>query len=568
MLTRIVAMAALSAFASGATAARAATVPVEMGTVDGVRDFGPAPASVSVHVALVLNQHHVAELDRLVDEQADPGSRLYHHFLTPSEVSTYFSPAPAEYARVISALQHAGFTITHTFPNRTVVDATAPAPVAARYFDTDIHRVLSPARGITYTNTRPGVVPRSIADLTLGVFGLDAAREFGARPIRLPAGVPRPLRPNVGFDGRPLFGPDGGYGPQIFIDAYDLPAASGNTGTGRASGVDMSGDFLDSDLGAYLSYFGVSRTGPPTKRIAVDGGAPPFPGGTAQETTLDVETIVSLAPGTALYVYEIPTLDDKPILDAFNQAVSDNVVDTFNSSWDNCETLGHGQFARSLDAIEEQGTAEGITFHSSSGDWGIHAANCWRKVSVDLPSSTPHNVAVGGTALAVDPNTGSETSEVGWNGPGSDATGGGVSVIFRLPTYQEGVPGVIPTGRNVPDLAFDASVLMGTSWYFDGAWAGPSGGTSLASPIFGAALTEIDQLQNVRAGNFNVALYKTWLANGYASGSNLYFRDITQGSIPPYYAQAGYDQMSGIGAMQVNSFARLLPRPPRGARPD
>src|SRR5580692_3811786 len=161
MVTRIVAIAALSACASGATAA-AATVPVEMGTVDGVRDLGPAPASVSVHIALVLNQHHMAELDRLVDEQADPGSRLYHHFLTPSEVSTYFSPAPAEYARVISALQRAGFTITHTFPNRTVVDAAAPAPVAARYFGTDIHRVLSPARGITYTNTRPGVVPRSI----------------------------------------------------------------------------------------------------------------------------------------------------------------------------------------------------------------------------------------------------------------------------------------------------------------------------------------------------------------------------------------------------------------------
>ena len=106
----------------------------------------------------------------------------------------------------------------------------------------------------------------------------------------------------------------------------------------------------------------------------------------------------------------------------------------------------------------------------------------------------------------------------------------------------------------------------GRSWYFDGAFDGPTGGTSLASPIFGAALTEIDQIQNVRAGNFNVALYKTWLANGDASGSTLYFRDITQGSIPPYYAQAGYDQMSGIGAMQVNNFARLLPRPPRRAR--
>jgi subtilase family serine protease len=566
MHTRMFAIAALSVLAGGVTAAAAATVPVEMGTVDGVRDLGPAPVSVRVHIALVLNHHRPTELDRLVDEQADPGSRLYHRFLTPSEFSSYFSATPAEYARVCSALQRAGFTITHTFPNRTVVDAAAPAPLAARYFGTDIHRVLSPDRGLSYTNARAGVVPQSIAGLTLGVFGLDAAHEFRARPIRFPAGVPHPIRPNVRFDNNPLFGPDGGYGPQIFIDAYDLPAASGTTGTGRASGVDMSGDFLDGDLAAYLSYFGVSRTGPPTKRIAIDGGAPPFPGGAAEETTLDVETIVSLAPGTALYVYEMPNLDNQPIIDAFNQAVSDNIVDTLNSSWDTCETLGHGRFARALDAIEEQGAAQGITFHSSSGDWGIHAANCWRKISVDLPSSTPHNVAVGGTALAVDPNTGLETSEVGWNGPGSDATGGGVSVVFGLPAYQRGVANVIASGRNVPDVAFDASSLMGTSWYFDGAWDGPTGGTSLASPIFGAALTEIDQLQNARAGNFNVALYKTWLANGYASGSTLYVRDITQGSIPPYYARSGYDQMSGIGAMQAYNFGRLLPRPPRVTR--
>ena len=108
MLTRMFAIATLSVLASGISVAAAAAVPVEMGTVDGVGDLGPAPASVRVHIALVLNNHHPTELDRLVDEQADPESRLYHHFLTSSEFSTYFSPTPAEYARVCSALQRAG----------------------------------------------------------------------------------------------------------------------------------------------------------------------------------------------------------------------------------------------------------------------------------------------------------------------------------------------------------------------------------------------------------------------------------------------------------------------------
>jgi kumamolisin len=238
--------------------------------------------------------------------------------------------------------------------------------------------------------------------------------------------------------------------------------------------------------------------------------------------------------------------------------VSDNFVDTLNSSWAGCETKTP-MFFRSLDAIEEQGSAEGITFHAAAGDWGVHGHNCWQKVSVSGPASTPHNVAVGGTTLVVDPNTGEETSEVGWNLPGEGATGGGVSVLFKVPSYQKNVPNLIARGRNVPDVAFDADYYTGEAFYFDGSFDNFVGGTSLSSPIFGAALTEINQLQNSRSGYFNVTLYKAWRANGYGSGSKLYFRDITQGSIPPYYAQPGYDQMSGIGALQANNFAALLP---------
>ena len=143
---------------------------------------------------------------------------------------------------------------------------------------------------------------------------------------------------------------------------------------------------------------GVTRTGPPTTRISVDGGAPSFPGGQASETTEDVETIVSLAPGTALYVYEVPAMKPRHIADAFNQVVSDNLIDTLNSSWAGCERK-QPAFARSLDAIEEQGSAQGITFHSAAGDWGVHGYGCWNDLSVNVPASTPHNIGVGGTTL-------------------------------------------------------------------------------------------------------------------------------------------------------------------------
>jgi len=489
----------------------------------------------------------------LTQAQADPDSPIFHRFLTPAQFDNYLSPTPAEYQRVVSSLQRGGFTITHVFPNRTVVDAVASAPAASRYFNTDIHRVLRADGSSTYTNVRPGVVPAAIGDLVLTVQGLDAvgrmrpAFEFGPnsrRHIQAPA---------VGPGSPPIFGPDGGYGPQVFVKSYDLPASKGFTGTGHASGVATDADFLDSDLNAFLAYFQINRTGPATTRVLVDGGPSPGNGPDSVETALDVEQIVSIAPGTALYVYEV-TYDEPTnanFIDIFNQVVTDNVVDTLNSSYGYCETAIHQGYPEALNAVARQGNALGITFHSASGDTGSRWDGC-NGIAVAAPVDIPHNVGIGGTTLSVTSN-GDETNEVGWDG-----TGGGVSVLFKVPSYQKNVPTIIATGRNVPDLAFDADPGTGASYYYDGGWSGPIGGTSMASPIFGAALTEMNQVIGARAGHFNATLYRKWLAHGYSHNARLYFRDITQGTIEPYSAGPGYDQMSGIGAMQVNNFETLL----------
>lgn len=560
MIARVLPIAAAWTLAFGMTAAAAATVPIESGSTAGLRDLGPAPSTVTVRVAVVLNYRHDDELDALTEAQADPDSPLYHHFLTPEQFAGYFGAKPADYARVVASLRSGGFTVTQTYPNRTVVDAIAPAPVAAKYFSTEIHSVISPDAGRTYTNVRPGTVPAAIADAVYSVVGLDASHRLHPAYV-FPAhrAAPAPNR-NAIRDGNPVFGPDGGYGPQVFTNSYQLPAANGYTGTGRASGVATDNDFLDSDLASYLAYFGVTRTGPPTTRVNVDGGPGSGLGPDSIETTLDVETIVSLAPGTALYVYEAPY--DEPtndnFIDIYNQVVSDNLVDTLNSSYTYCETAINQyvkNYSKSVEKVERQGSALGITFHAAAGDSGSESYGC-TGTSIGEPVDSPHNIAVGGTTLSVDQN-GNETSEVGWSG-NDYGTGGGVSVIFKVPPYQKKVPNIITSGRNIPDLASDADPDTGESFYYDGGFAGPIGGTSLASPTFGADLTEIDQLQNGRAGWFNVTLYKTWLKDGYSSGATTYFRDITEGSIPPYSAGPGYDQMSGIGTLQVSNFASLL----------
>ena len=541
------------AFALSTSIAMAATRSIEVGTLRGVRDLGVAPSSLSVRVAIVLNYHHDAELEALTQAQADPDSPYYHHFLTSAQFDAYFAPTPSEYGRVLASLQQRGLTITHTYANRTIIDAAAPAPVMARYFGTAIHAIRTVDGRTTWTNVRPGTVPAEIGDIVYHVVGLDAGGRM--RPLyELSHSARRsPNSSSFSPNSEPVFGADGGYGPLVFQRSYDFPELLGFDGTGHASGVATDADFLDSDLSSFLAYFRINRTGPPTQRVLVDGGPAPGDGPDSEETTLDVEQIVSLAPGTALYVYEV-TYDEPTngnFIDIYNQVVTDNKIDALNTSYGYCETAIHKGYPESLNAVARQGNALGITFHAASGDSGSSWDGC-EGVAVATPVDIPHNTGVGGTTLSVT-SQGQETGEVGWDG-----SGGGVSVLFGVPSYQKNVPTIIASGRNIPDLSYDADPGSGASFYYGGCWCGPIGGTSQASPIFGAALAELNEVVGSRAGNFNVTLYRKWLRHGYKHNSTLFFRDITVGSIPPYGAGPGYDQMTGIGTMLVNHFDRLL----------
>src|SRR4029077_10591311 len=238
--------------------------------------------------------------------------------------------------------------------------------------NTQIDRVLTRDGRRTYTNVRPGLVPADIGDLVFSVVGLDAVGRMRPAFTFAKNSHRRIVVPMVSPDSNPVFGPDGGYGPLVFIRSYDLPASKGFLGAGRASGVATDADFLDSDLSAFLAYFHRSRTGPPTTRVLVDGGPAPGNGPDSIETALDVEQIVSIAPATALYVYEV-TYDEPTnanFIDIFNQVVSDNKVDTLNSSYGYCETAIHKGYPESLNTVAKQGNALGITFRSSAGDTG------------------------------------------------------------------------------------------------------------------------------------------------------------------------------------------------------
>jgi subtilase family serine protease len=519
-----------------------------------VKDLGRASNAVPLPLAVTLRYRDEPKLGELISEQETPSSPKYRRWLTNDQFNAQFAPTQASYLLVLHSLEKAGFRIDGTYPNRTVIDATGTVASIERYFRTTIHRVDQKGYGIRYVNATPATVSAGLRPIVLAVDGLNTLQvvKTDYAVARRPGS---PVRRSAHSHGWPYFGPPGicsgcnyytGYGPAALSTAYDMPVKHLNSsghpydGTGRASGIVISADPNQSDLDGFLAYFKISHSAPVT-RVKVDGGASGEPDSTALvEATLDAETILGQAPNTHLYIYEMPQLNAKDITDAYNKVATDNVVDAVNSSFGAYE-VDAGNTGSAWNAIAEQGAAKGIVFHASSGDNGGY-------LGTNLPDGCPYFTAVGGTTLSIGAK-GIWDSEFGWSG-----SGGGVSLTFPEPSYQAHTPGLDTRGRNVPDVAFDADPYTGVAFYFDGTWNNawnPLGGTSLASPIFDALVTEIDQVKGGRVGFGAATVYHQYDAFGVNFNNNAIFHDITQGSNGLYFAGPGYDLVTGIGSVDA-----------------
>lgn len=535
----------LAAFAMFASPAAGAAVPLraaQVPRVAGLFDLGRAPANMPVQLTFTLPYRDEGTLDALVTAFGNPSSPLFRQHLTAAQFREAFSPAAGAYAATIAVLQHAGLRIARTYPNRTVIDAVAPARTVETLFGTELHRVMQPGQGVRYTNVHPAQMPAHLMALVSDATGFDNLQRMHFHAARAHA------VPFVPDDiGKPLHGPDGGYGPLAFADGYNLPVQHGFDGTGRTAGIMIGGDPSDADLAAYLAHFHETRTGT-TTRVSVDGG-PGNDSGDQLTATLEYETTASLAPGANIVIYETDEIPFNEIIDAYNQAVSDDVVETLDSAFGICETA-EPSFAKQSEHIAKQGAALGIVFHASTGDAGDQGDDC-SGGGVDAPASGPSFVAVGGTTLSVAKN-GSYYAETAW-----PYSGGGISDVFKLPSYQKNVH-VQTRGRNVPDLAFDGDPQEGESFFYMGSFIGPIGGTGLSSAIFSAIAVELDQVRGTAfAGGFNPSAYAAFLASGYGKGKSSYFHDIVHGS-NGYDATKGYDLVTGIGSADAYNLAAIL----------
>ncbi|HUB04785.1 MAG TPA: S53 family peptidase [Solirubrobacteraceae bacterium] len=398
------------------------------------------------------------------------------------------------------ALARFGLVVAAEYPATGSVVLTGTAAQVEAAFRTRL-KVYSHQRDGQLRGREGGLeIPEELDGIVNGVFGLDqrrvahrlAAAAAGTAAAGTAAGAaatsaaPDPLRP-ADLEKRYRF-PDGDCTGQTIAIA------------------EFGGGYFPDDVSKFCDLYG--RALPQIETVSV-GTTPLTPAqiaalsadaqgpalGESHEVMMDVEIIAGLCAGAGVSVFFAP-FDQKGWVDLLDRVVAaDPPPVTLCVSWGLAEDSPDWSPA-AVEAINqrlEAASGRGITVCVAAGDDGSGDQMHDEHAHVHFPASSPFVLAVGGTMLD------GEQEVVWWNAPGDrsqprgGSTGGGVSVRFARPQWQDvHVPSVNAgaiDGRVVPDVAALAG-LPGYALVFNGQPT-MNGGTSAAAPLWSALVARI-----------------------------------------------------------------------------
>lgn len=382
------------------------------------------------------------------------------------------------------------------------------------------------------------------------------------------------------------------YDPYQMRHAYNIDTliADGFDGGGRTIVIvdAFSDPYLVGDLNLFNSFYGLpslNGLGGPSDpnlgtftQVAPDGLGP-FDIGWAEEITLDVEWAHAIAPGANIVLVLAKSNSDADILSATKYAVDNDLGDVISQSFGENESCMDPALVAQQHQVFADATMKGITIFASSGDNGAAQSNCDGTAAVQAvssPASDPLVTAVGGTELhaaryclashgcdpATNPSPGTYQGEIAWNefALGIGATGGGFSVVYDEPSFQQGT---IHGGkqRGVPDVSYNAAVEHGVLVQLFGGWY-LFGGTSAGTPQWAAIAAIADQKAGYALGFINRALYHIGQAKSHYSAS---FFDVTSGNnsapgVQGFNAGPGWDPTTGLGSPSTDQLVDYLIR--------
>jgi kumamolisin len=503
--------------------------------VPNAQHIGKCAGNRQIRVSVILNRKAALDIASLKGRQ-----------MSRDEYAASYGAAQKDFDAVRTFAEAQGLKVDEQKSSlvRRRVELHGTISAFDKAFGVELHDYASKQKGDQFHAISGAVsIPENLLGAVQAVLGLDN------RPIATPK---IRVRPNASADA-------GTFLPPQVAQVYNFPTA-GN-GAGQTIGIiELGGGYNIADIKNYFSQT-VGITAPKVTPVTLDGGsnAPTNANSADGEVLLDIEVAGSVAPGANIVVY-FTTNTDQGFQDAISTAIHDttNNPSVISISWGGPESTWAQTAIDSMDTTCQSAAALGISITVAAGDNG--SSDGATGDNVDFPASSPHVLACGGTALTA--SNGQRQSEVVWNdqASGGGATGGGISIVFPLPTWQAnaGVPTSAtkkkhktPThkktdevaaattgGRGVPDVSGDASPETGYQILVDGNQE-VVGGTSAVAPLWAGLIALLNQQLGKKVGFLNPQIY--------ALGEGPFF-DVTSGNNGDYSAGKGWDACTGLGS--------------------
>lgn len=611
------------------------------------KQVGMVPTGDSVSGQVWLAANHADQLAAFARAVSDPSSSQYRHYLTHDEYVSQYAPTSAQVAAVKSWLTKSGLQVGQIGPDNHFVSFSGTIAAASTAFGTQFALYQVPGQ-VAQAPDSDLSVPSALGGLVLSVTGLTPVGHM-VQPADLgppPAFVNAPpcssyygekLATNLPpFQGKTLPYAPCGYVPSQLRGAYGV-TESGLKGSDQTVAITDAFDAstLLSDANEYATRHGDPAFAPGQfqdrsfpegastnpEPIGVCGGNGWYP-----EETLDVESVHGMAPAANVIYYGAASCYDNDLMASLARAVADDQASIVTNSWGQptvianqpdfgctpespCLTITQ-DLVNAYESLFIQGAAQGIGFYFSSGDFGDEEQAAGFR-HPDYPAGDPWVTAVGGTSLGVGKQN-QRTFETGWgtskwvlNESGTDwvqqlpfqyGAGGGYSLIFPEPWYQEGVVQSPTGGRAVPDIALDGDpttgMLIGETQAFpDQSVFGPAGahygeyrlgGTSLSSPLLAGVQADAQQGLGGRIGFANPLIYDLFrnfhaeatyfdpagsepgvgnvradYANGINSTAGIVYSVRTFNQDSSLMTDHGWDPVTGVGTVTSRYLSRV-----------
>ncbi len=529
----------------------------------------------------------------------DPSSAQYRQFPTRSQIQQKYGASAQTISQLTAVLKNYGLTME---VDGTGVFATVNGTARGfgRLLGTPIVKVVTPlpqaGSATTLTPNPPSQSPaqaaavqRNFQKRTKGLapelVALDPTYKFS--PLQLSGVVP------VGYVTSPETDVNAGSPagclpterPELSELAYsfnELTTAYGLTEVAEQPELGQSVRMAILAEGSGFSEGSLARSQECFELPALDVERAPVPGlesalPEGDEGDLDVQVAQSALPvGSSVTVIESPGLDPLLFLSYATLFNLPEPVDVASSSYGSCEPSLKGADTLALsESLLLRVALSGTSVFSAAGDSGSSDCEAQdptiKELSVDYPASSTWVTSVGGTRLTVNPDN-TRGGEVVWNDkqlPSGEypkqqagAGGGGQSILFAAPSWQEGAD-TKTKQRAVPDMAAHASEVPAWTLTFGQGFT-PVGGTSAATPLVSSGFAMIAAQQRVD-GQPPLGPVQPWLYQLHQQKPEAFY-DIVKGDNDLFKqgcctARPGYDEASGLGAPVFPQLANSVPAP-------